>query len=923
MTTAKFTALGLPFTLPGGASGVDSVFTADALVGVVLTKITEKTTASFDFTTTLDDVAADVDADGRLWEVGYRLADGTTGTVSPKDAATFEAWDVSDLYGLAAPPHVVQFVWRGIPIPLATGYDRIAVTLQVRQDTNDKLTRWYVTVTKENGSSASIEHIDAPILWVKGPALPVGVESHLVGQKRTRVLVPASIHARMPAHAPNTDLWTWATNGYVTDDGEAFRSRHPNPGQPLQFAAVGSMNNDGGAPDPGYRKFLYFGTEDAAGWIKDYRYKGLSRATGTEAWVRLSVRHYPEFRHLGGADNSGGRESECTWPYATVTGALKVQTDHFWWDICDLYRQRMIAIGAVPPVIESNARLASKINRQPTLFVPTIMVGFWSSISGSTLYEKLYRYYRTLAFALSNPHVNPANGYLHLQSWLLGGLGVTNPGNPIRTHPTHRADDGLAEMLAAAFADGVRVSGYSRAWELPDERGWRPLSPIFDRDGTQAVDPTLGKKYDPGATEYGTWWARNVASQMRELGFRGEYIDSLGGNTPALSYPPALEHRQHGGHYGRDGKLHLVDSVRTVFGDTDGMLGTEAAEELFSYAMDVVQEHYIWYPWHMDLAESTVRGVGAVTHLPIEARLMSPPLWMAVWHEYSPAQHVGLPFTNAPLGTNADWFPSGGATGLSAAELRDVWAFLQAAIFTNGSRSGFVSVQEDFDRSDANVQAWSGVSNALALLGEGERSLIVNTTKDPSQVGITVCAWLRDLFAAQLRAHAGQFTMFGRLLRPLVVDPAVAGTSTNPISVLSDAKVNWSGSSGNRIWGMLPTLYTPVTGIPAAQFLWALDAGFSVFDVLHSMWRSPEGLAGLVLVNWTNANATWFGTLDASLYADIPATFDVVKLTLGGAPSTLATGLSGTISLGNTGVPTVALGTLAPRSITVLTFPAT
>jgi hypothetical protein len=923
VTTSRLVPLALPHTMPGG-SRVDLQFSASATVGVTLDYVRHKVGGNYDFISKLVDASVtNQPLDGRLWEVGYTLRPFTgtegNGTVSPKDARSFAAYDVSLAQGTAAPAEALLFVWKGVAIP---GGDTISVSMMVRLDTDEFVSRWWTWVTREHGQSASIDYVEGPILWIKGPALPNGGESHLNGQKRARVLLATA--GLTPVLQTNSSIYDWALTGL------SHTAVHPNPGQIMQFFAIASMNSIA-TPDPAYRRCLYMGTEDTQGWYKEYTYRGYLYTGGgaTDGYFRWAVRHRPPFQKMVGNESADDWRGSWAQSYPVVVGALQADADSFWYDVAMYYRSRVEALGFVPPKVESNTRLQSAMARKPSLFFPVIDIGAFepSTRSAANYFQNCLALLRTIRKALKSKFITEDYAVLHFQNWM--GPNGFNHGPPeplVVGDPTYAPSEGITQLIIDAAGDGIRVSAYSLPHEISAKSGWLPTFPergfFFQRSG--AIAPALtttipGMDLDLGASELLQWWKR-VTYRIRALGFGSIYLDAYSGGGPKRTFPQG-GHPRGGGNYGMPNKAALVDTVRTIMrrdgSDMDAPVLSEAAEEgMIGYF------EFIGPPGSQQtlLAESTIRG--AVTDLPTAARYMNPDLYGAVYHEYAPGSHLGMPWSNSLLATNADWWPSNGKLGLSAAEFNDVVCFTHGIQIASGTNPATPVYQAEFEGWDPAVTSHpSGISNGLVLPDTRGTGWTVDATKDPSKCGVTCTDFLRILFETMIRNYGGQFLQFGRFQRPITVNYASVNVTrqNNPYSVFTAAAGKVDRTNINR-YLMFPTELAVATAVPALEFI--SEASYEVPAVFSSMWVSPEGLLGLVLCNWTNAAASWIGSLDTTLYPTLVTPYNVNRLVLGGAATPLAAAVpAGVTTIGTTGSgATIDLGTLPARSTAVITF---
>lgn len=919
------TPLSLPATMDGTNIALTFKAAADSKVGVVLDFLREKTTANHDVTMNLEDGAPD-DADGRLWEITYTLKPNTTSEATklhPGMAASFSAFDVSDHVGTDT---AYLFQWTGVAVPDALEEDRFTVALIVTLDDDDVVARWYAFVIRERGASVSIDGIEAPIFYIQGPAEPNAGETHLEGQVRARVLTPHALFVRQPNKGTNTDLFSWCAAGLEED------ARHPNPNQQMQFLALCSMNTNGTTADPGLRKPLYLGTEDTAGYVKDYRHKGLIHSDD-EGWFRFGVKHFPSYVEVftSGEDTDYG--NSYATPYPVVTGSFPTGADnHFWYDVCDYYRTRMLALNALPPLIEQNPLRASALCRQPSTWHGFIQLRTFAERNGADLFGMWERRLDACRAALASEHVSADVDYIQVQTYCKGvtsageiehpGVNVENPGHPIRESAFGLAD-GAKDFLHNMLDKGVYAIAYSRPGDLKNKLGYHAIIPAgavrVSRDGSMGQsggsDPNI--LLDVGAASFPEFWSQKVTGELASVGFRGQYCDSLAGGGTPFTYPlDTAEHDRHGGAYGTTRKREAIAAMKTVLAagnDPNVVVMSEAVEEFLSDALDITQESYSWYPCHMCLAEPQTRPhLSAVSDLPLAARNLAPPLWQTVYHDRSPGHWQTWHLGNCLLESNSDFYPSGAKDGLTAAEMVTAMSMVFGCVYANGSHPAFVNLQSDFIGADDH--------GYLVELDEHGR-LVSDPDNDPTGAGLIVMRFLKRLHESRRRDYAGQFVMFGKMLRPLQVDSGSIDTVTNPLAVIKTK----GDSLGNRVWGMVPQTYS-VAGPaedPGNALSEAYSDAFSVPAVLSQMWEAPDGTVGLVLVNWTSAAADWTGTLDDTLYP-ITAPYDVDRLVLGdpGNPVSVETAVAtGARTISTTGTPDIDLGGAIPaHSVMVLTF---
>lgn len=937
MTTTRFAALSLPHTQPGGTK-IDLQWSADATVGVQLDHIRHKTGGNYDFITKLvDPTVTDEDLDGRLWEISYTLRPygGTEGDgiLSPRDATSFEAWDASLAQATTPPAEALLFVWRGIAVPGAIDGDSISVSLLVRLDTDDDVARFWGWITRERGESVSFDHFDYPIVWLKGPALPNGVETHREGQERTRVMTPLAGASPVagfgqPHEGTNTRMNLWV------DAATVRGGFHPAPDWILQCCGIVSVNNVV-TPDPAFRRIFYAGTEDTEGWYKWFELRGYSYTVGgaDDGYMRYHHRAIPGWRKELGDQRAHDWDHQVATPYPAVLGVVQATGDAVWYDFAAYYRGRTEALGFLPPKIEANARLISSFNRKPSLFMASVELPIFSvRQDSSTHYGDALDLFRALRRACGDQFVSPAP-YLEFQGWQLNLTTIENPGFPIGSHPTKRMDDGVREMLDAAAAEGIRCIAYVQAWgvsfdlDRPVLLGaeWRDRS----RNPKQRARGVLKQLIDY-ASPIGDEQFAPIARDTTSIGFAGMYLDAWSGDSGGRGWPIGETTRTLSGFVSSAPRRQMIDRVRDILQnggrlfpkpDLDVAIQSETAEEFLVGWLDWIGHNHAHGPYMMANAEEAFYG--PQTNVPEEARHMSPPYWQIVYHEYAPGQQITYHMGSCALATNTDWQPFAGKPGLTEDDFINAYCSTHAANMAEGMRSATFGLQGCFLRHDPLVTSSpSGTPNTIVHLDE-RGNLRVDPVKDPTKAGMKVMAFIKTLVQSERRDYAGQFTLFGKLLRPFVVDIFDVNVQTrlNPWRVfdLTTGKVSFSN---NRWLGMVPYEMGFVFSSAGQSTVDAMTVTHNMLRIFHSFWKAPTAdVWGLVLINWTRAVADWWGTFDPAVYG-IGTPYDVHKLVLGGSPTLLASGVGpGAITVGTAAsTPTIDVGTLAAHSVTVITF---
>ena len=907
-----------PVTIAGGTE-IDLEISSDALVGVVLDRVHSVPAPGFDHLVSLVDLtAAGVDLDGRLWEIIYtRQGEDAPDPVplSPRDAASFASYDVTAAYGSTA--QALLFVWAGIRVPRAADKDLLQVSVLVRMDTNDELSHWNLWVTREHGNSVSVDEVEFPVLWIRGPATEEGGETHHEGQKRARVITPANAMplSLSPTSAPSTDLWTWANTELRSQCG------YPASNQPLQFMAISSVH-DPATGDVGWRRPLIVIAEDANGYVKHFNYRGHHYTAGAadDAYLRFSIGHLPSFHEdLGDKRTVNEWGNSYEMPYDVTMGVRFAGAKGvLWYDVARHYRDRMMAIGAMPPEIESNPDLTSAISRKPGIWLGVIHLNTFGQLEGPSLYEGFMDYARTLRSVVRTAEAPLDTMWVQIQTWLRGFL--QNPRRNLGEPLPWGIGEGLEEIVRRELEEGIVSIAYTRPGDLARVLDWVIPEAVLrrGRDGhilTNASGPLLDSS---PAME--TWWPDNMTKLIHDFGFRGQYMDSLGSGPERMSYPGNGTHPPHGGRWIADSQKVMVENVRAKLGHPDASLGTESVIEPLTYKTNIQQEGVFYYPGHGLLMEENVRL--SVTNVPEQARHVAPPIWQAVYHGRHPAQSLAMHMGTCLLDTNTDWNPSAGKPGLSAAEFIDVFCWLYGTIWAHGNVPLLMQCQYDFEGFDPTVSAnGSGLTNKIVT--QQPWGSVGISPKDPTGAGIEVMRFIRTLVQAQLRSHAGEFIQFGELLEPLVPDYTSVNNSrqANPMALLDPfSKIDIARA---RQWGMLPAIMAVALLNNGILFTWQLNATFEVPDALYQMWRSPSGTVGMVVVNWSASAATFRAEFNPADYG-VATPYDIIQRNLGGAPTVLDTGIgAGGRIIGNSGVVDTALPSFAAHSVYVFTFEPT
>lgn len=905
------TALALPATLSNAL--IELQFDTNVDTDVQLTRIRHKEGGNVDISTVLVDKAfsgpsvAANELDGRLWEVVcLRQSDSAKVVVSPKDAQRFAAHNVSTLYG--GGKTVYQFVWEGCAVPGGSEDDRIWVVVQASILAGENVARMRGWCGRHKGATCIIEEFHLPVTWVKGHAnqktLPAPDSSHLVAQKRTRVLTPMSYVLAHQTYSQNSSLWLWASLSLKKT------SSHPGIYHSMQFMAIAAMNPETapGVPDAAYRRTFYFQTEDTRLYRKSFRYTGVLY-TGNQGWLGVRhIYHVPYEKGLAGSQVSlidgydpalwpSEIENECVLPYEVQLGAYTAKTDAFWYDACERYRNWCISTNyAIPKA--SNPRFGGGIHGPALISTFSVVAPSHDKAALRTREVYLSRVFRKM---FENAYTGAPMTFLHTQKVRIGDQDVSPLDVPIETS-VHAS---TLTWAAQAAAYGMRVGFYQNGIFLlaTDSPNMLRLLPHNYRQLARSGAALLGETgafYNFGVPGAATWMRSvmqtDLAGKVRNAGL---YLDQLGGQDVLDQFwnganPP---YAMHNGREHYAGKQAFVQSIRemlaqvSIFGPNDAhaYVYTELFEEGLSSYVDFAQTAYLWIPQHLLMAEETVIPHG-ITDYPVVARDMSAPIIECVWGGYSQVLQYAMAPCWTPFnhGGPNNQYPKGGFPGLNAAEFRALHCSMSAMIWNAGRKVSFLGYIHDHDHPLVDFNATQ------------------TAVEDKTGTGacLQVANFLKALFEFTAESSGAPYFTRGRMERPLVVDYAAAGITkaTNPVLPCltkthpDDKRVSY------------PYFYDQ------AGFEFG-DDNFQVPVVLHSMWRHEnDGSLLLALTNWSDASASWIASFDPTLYGFLGG-FSVDEMDPGGTLTPIFVG-GGAQTLGDSGsLPTIDLGTIGARSV--------
>ncbi|MEQ8767248.1 MAG: hypothetical protein RL885_25280 [Planctomycetota bacterium] len=852
------------------------------------------------------------DADARLWEARLTDLEGRQQTLHPGDAQSFESTRAEGPLGEPA----WRFTWRSVR---REGSDSLDVTVLAWIDSQEPLCRFSAIVDRTEGSSAtaSLDELDLPIVTIRPPGRLRAGETLVEAQMRTRLLLPSLlVDERDPS--PNLPLYFWLhpIGGGAARD---VSLQHPGPRQLLQFAALSDLDPQ----SPSFRHLVYFGTEDATGHLKRFRHRALI-TDGEEPRYQWRATYVPPFanRRTGEFDQYGNTFET---PYPAVVGALESPTDATWYEAASIYRRFVERSGMAGMKLEDNPRFGESIGAS----LYSIMVQSQPTLEPPEIYDEFVDRAFTLRRALETEALGEPATFMQWQNYFDQASPVGNPGCPL----SDVVDHGVLEAIARAKQLGIRVAPYLRPSELSRCTCWYqeldPAAEAFDRDGDPLPPPSNEEDCPDGtaALDYGhpdavRFFAGRLARTLvRQFGFSGLYIDVLSGMGSRLTYdPPGLPraHLPHGGDYFQRGKVASIEALRAMLrlecdGDPHTFLIGEATEEYLAGTFDAMGWGPGWLPGHLNRAERALleaieqsEGIDLpeLSDVSVHGTDWSPPLWNVVYHEWSPAQAPGMPWTTVGL-ANGEYYPATYETpdgprdfkGLSQEQWVDLLCFVPAQLSIVGSKPSVLVEDVAFQ-------------SPMIELDENGR-LVVDPTRDPGAYGLEILAFVQKLQESLHRPFAGRFLLYGRSLRPL---PEVlpADTAINPTFA---CRQTWDGHANVTY----PFQERPIPSQPPEKKTIGA-APYPVSRVLHSVWRSPEGQLGLVLINWSRQEASWSGRFRPEWYGlSADEAFHIEEVSLEGDTVDLGEHLGERLLIagGTSDGSVIDLGEMPPHTVRV------
>lgn len=845
-----------------GAAGIGLGFRGDATAGVVLHHVAHRGTRKDGAVAWVEYLAEPPAGQPKaLWKAVVRPSTSDTPTeLGPAHAASFEVW-----VDVQPGTRDALFAWNGITLPGASPDSRFWFELRVQVSAaaparavwNSRMGR----ITVPGTERWSMDEIHAPIVYCR----------HAGDVRQTRVLVPAALNAPLPVS--NLSLWTWLLADYHLD------FEHPARHQQMQFSALYCA-------DPtqvpladriltGHRKILYFSTEDPEGWFKRFRHD--VHADGTGVYYRWAPVYFPKH------PPNPWRNTFVT-PYPAVTAALQAETDAWWFDVAATYREFVRREMRLTP-IDHPFYLLNRDFVRGSAFMPCSTVNLVNpdpDLALETFVDESIK----LRQVFREANGAPTPFFMEWQKWLQGnpldspypGFPPEDPMGPGLNPRPASSGEGFQRPTAAAKAEiarahaaGINVSTYLLPTTIQAEH-WPTFRDewfLRRRDGSyHPMGNIPGKLVDFGLLSVPLWFNGtffpDLTRDMPQLG--GLFMDTLGGTSSYLRYPPIETHRKflmryHGGQeFVRGAALTMLSARWSVAKGKFPLahpnipfISTEAVQEGLAGTYDFGQHGYKPLPLQMDL-NTLIDLFFGVPPVP-DSSTPAPPLWNTVYHEWSRAEAVGVPWTTVGVagvlggGQFNPAFP-----GLTWNQWGDYLRMMHALPFVQGMNPFVVPYYYGLEPYNLLVETAGGVG--------------VRDPGNPYQVQLL--EFLQRLHAALIRDdEAGQFLRSGQAERPLQMTTAYnAGQVTQSLTPSA-----------------LVGLLTDPAQIGSRGFY---EDGFTTLPypmahVLHTVWRGRGSapVLGLVFVNWSDVPSAWEGVFDPSCYPGIGTDFVVEGLAPG------------------------------------------
>ncbi|MEM7199531.1 MAG: hypothetical protein AAF628_04655 [Planctomycetota bacterium] len=838
-----------------GTSAIALTFRRDSQVGAVLETIGHRGTRADGTVTRFDYVAEPPAGEPRgLWKAVTRpLSSQTPSDILPETALWFDTWvdDRSD-------PNRVVFSWFGCASACQSSLFWVELEARIKSGTPNRC-EWNSKVIRlqlpwGGGEPHTIDEVHAPIIYAQQPG----------NATQARIMIPVSTNFQLPS--TNLPMSLWRIFGFALD------LEHPARGQQMQFSALygGDPTEipSGSEVFTAFRKTLYFATEDDRGHYKRFRHDCIADAAGLEhyRWCPVYFPAYGPTPFINFFDS----------PYPAVTCALESEDDAFWYDVTSHYRDFVRNdMGLVR--VDDPAYTGNPDYPRSSVFVPTSVFNdvnpdlpavFKNFVDVAEDFQQVFR----------EPDGSASPLFMEWQKWLKGNatedpvgrtpVPFTGVPGAFREPPQSARDE-----IARATALGINMSMYSFPLAI-NEQIWTSFDPnwfLYLRDGTRP--PPAGNAF---LVDYGNkndvppWMGDvlydDIVNTNPSLG--GMFLDTLGGQGSFLRYPPpdpptpTFRFTYNGGTEYVQGVQRTFDAVRARIGrDKTGaqhpdipFVLTEAAQEFYTGHYDFAQHGIKPVPLQTQLLTTLDLIAGNTSPTPVESANPNPPLWNAVYHEYSRADAIGVMLhTTGVRGDLGGAQPPG--LGLTWQQWADYTRMVFAMELAQGMKPTVFPYFYDYRDFTLFVNR-GGVVEA-------------RDPSNPQQTG--VIEFLQRLHAATAcDAEFGQFVCGGILERPLAL-PARGPAGFNPtdVTTLTNPSTPVFGLVSPATPGVLHFNEDALTITP-----------YPVATVFHGVWRaSPtDDKVALVFVNWSDFPAAWTGTFDPAKYDGIDTDFTITGL---------------------------------------------
>lgn len=808
-----------------------------------------------------------------LWRAIFRPVDSNEPIeILPSDASWFFVY-VDDTRA----PRSVVFQWLGVelPDPLADSIFWAELRADIDPE-NPARVEWLSRIgrlqnPRRNENRYTLDEVEAPILHVSAPGNP----------SLARILVPIAAASPLPAENLPMPFWLLPTIG------GGVSLQHPARDQQMQFSALYSLDPSslpaGNDVFSSYRKILYLTTEDADGHFKKFQHRVapalIPPATPTLVY-RWAPVYYPTY---GPTPWINFHRSD----YPAVFEAIEAQSDAFWYDCTATYREFVDREMGLTRIADPAYAINPDFPRASP-FVANSIVENQATDAGYTDISQIFPEYTDNAVRLQQVF-DGADGrtlptFMEWQKWLKGAGPLDwpyenrDPEDPAGPGFNPRPYSGSFEAfleppqyvldeIARANGAGINASVYTSPLVI-NRDDWPSFQEdwlLRQRDGTlQPVgDAATGNIVDYGAQGVPFWMATvlydDIFDTAPELG--GVFFDVISGGGSFLRYAPEPREffrvgRYHGGTRFVEGTQLTFDLVRQriAFAKPTNQhpdipfIPAETVQEYLAGKFDFGQQGLKTPPMQLQLMQfiDLIAGVPSVS---ADAQNPSPPLWNAVYHEWSRAE--GLTVMLSGLGVSA--LLGGGQTnaiGLTWERWGDYMRYVHALWWFQGMKPTSFQYLSGYEDLQVLTDAPGG--------GVAVRQFTGPFQPVPPAQPQQLIDFLRRMHHALDRVdEAGKFLNTGRMERPLASPGYDLGAvlQSNALSPVVAASIDRSAPFASP--GVLHFYENPIsTGLP-----------YRVPHVFHAVWRSVEtGELGIVFVNWTDLPAFWQGTFDPSLY---------------------------------------------------------